>query len=483
VDYKNKNILIIDDEPISSKSLTAILNAKGFEVKNTAFGKEGLEWLEAGFDIVILDLKLPDIDGLKVLETIRKKWPSTVVILISGNATVDNAVATLNKGAFAYLTKPFEVHELLDAIERGLKQQQKSSKDSRMLTNLSIVYQISKEMEGKIELHSIATLAASYLVEVLKLDVCAVLLFDEAKKLFTFGGLCGVDYNIEDLAEKQFKLEPGLLKRLAEEKNAILIPELKTTPDIIKFIPLQDPKSLFIFPLIAKDKLEGIALFVNRNSVALDDEDLESVTTISKEVAQCIENATRYLKLKHSYLDAVTSLVSAIESKDKYSKGHSEEVAVLAVQLGEKAELPAEKLESLRLAALLHDIGKIAVSEQILLKKEKLTTEEYLKLKMHSIVSTSIVRKMDHENKIIPIILYHHERYDGKGYPEGLSQRAIPLGARILSICDAYTAMIAKRPYRFEMTKKEAVSELNRCAGEQFDPELVKRFINEILNK
>jgi HD-GYP domain len=134
-------------------------------------------------------------------------------------------------------------------------------------------------------------------------------------------------------------------------------------------------------------------------------------------------------------------------------------------------------VEIIRCAALLHDIGKIAVSEQILLKKEALSPDELVKLKLHSIVSTSIVRHIDTDNRLVPMVLFHHERYDGSGYPEGLRGAGIPIGARILSVCDAYTAMTTKRPYRQILSSQAAMQELRRCSGTQFDPDVVETFI------
>jgi putative nucleotidyltransferase with HDIG domain len=266
-------------------------------------------------------------------------------------------------------------------------------------------------------------------------------------------------------------------EKLVKQRNVVLIPELKSMPDILRSIPVSNPRALFIFPLTAADTVVGLALFIGCRPGTLPEDDLEKITTISREVAGCIENATRYLKLKQNYLGLVTALVKAIEEKNFCYKGNSEVVAELAARVAQKMKISSDDIELIRIAALLHDIGKIAISEQILLKKEALTSEELIKLKMHSIVSTGIVRRIDGDNKLAPIVLFHHERYDGSGYPEGLRGEAIPLGARILSVCDAYAAMTTSRPYRHERSSQEAIQELRRCAGTQFDPGVVKVFL------
>lgn len=474
------SLLIIDDEPLSTKSLAAIFQARGFDVKSTPFGKQGLEWLEEGFDVVLLDLKLPDIDGIEVLKQIKQRFPEIVVIVITAFASADKVSSVIKEGAYSYISKPFEVEELYDAITRGLSKKTKEIQKDRLLNDFSLLYKISKEMEGMIELHAIANLAARYLIEIIPLDVCAVLLFDQEKKEFFFGSLSGVEVGLDYLSWKRFKLGPEMAKRLIKQHNAVLIPELKTRPDILNYIPINEPKSLFIFPLVARQQIVGLALFISKTTVKLGEHALETVTTISDEIANCIDNANRYLRLKHSYMEAVAALAQAIEGKDKYQKGHSEAVAELAGLTAIAMKLSPENVELIKIAGLLHDIGKVAISEQILLKKEKLTVDEYVALKMHTIISTSIVRRVDKDNKLFPMVLYHHERYDGSGYPEGLRGEAIPVGARILTVCDAYKAMISNRPYRDGLEKEEAIAELKRCAGTQFDPEIVKIFIETI---
>ncbi len=472
------SVLIIDDEQLLTKSLSAILQQQGYDVKTTAFGKQGIEWLAEGFDVVLLDLKLPDMDGAQILKKIKITYPNTVVIIITAFASVETAVNLMNQGAYSYMSKPFEVQELSDLIERGLKVQAEESNKHRLLNNLSLLHQVNREMEGMVELQSIASLTARYLIEITKIEICALLLFEEQSKEFFFGALSGVEYNIEEIAQRRFRLDKKMYQRLMEEHLAVLIPELKTRPDILKYIPANNPKALFIFPLIARDKSMGLALFVGSSLVTMQQDTLETVKTVTTQAAICIENANRYLKLKHDYLGSITALVGAVEDKDEYHKGYSAAVAQLAVKVAKKMNLPSEQIELLRIAGLMHDIGKISISENIFLKKQELTVDELVKLKMHSIASTTILRKMDINKQILPMVLYHHERYDGTGYPEGLRAYAIPLGARILAVCDAYKAMVSVRPYRKSLKQKDAVEELKRCAGSQFDPEIVDVFVN-----
>ncbi len=474
----NPSILIIDDETIVSKTLTVVLQEKGFDVRSTCFGKQGLEWLDEGFDLVLLDLKLPDIDGLDVLKTIKHRYPFVAVIVMTAYASVKTAVAIMEQGAYSYITKPFEVEELIASVKKAINLKLEENSKDKLLTNLSLFYQISKEMEGIVELQGISLMAARYLREISKIDVCAILIRVKNKSEFWFAALDGEDQGNSDLACKSFKLDKQMYDRLVREKNAVLIPELKTKLEILSYIPLRNPKSLFVFPLNTDSKVVGLAMFVGSQNLKLKQDILETITTISNEVALCIDNANRYLKLKDNYLETVKSLVKTLESKDDFNKGYAEAVSGLAVIIAKKMNLEDAAVENIRLAGFLHDIGQIGISDKILCKKDKLSSEEYLKIKMHSLASANIIQNLDEEKRLAPIILYHHERYDGSGYPEGLRGERIPLGARILAVCDAYKAIISPRPYRSGMSAADAVKELDRCAGQQFDPYVVRIFLD-----
>lgn len=183
-----------------------------------------------------------------------------------------------------------------------------------------------------------------------------------------------------------------------------------------------------------------------------------------------------FTDIKHSYLNTVKTVAAAIEANDSYTKGHSERVAELALALGKALGIRDSELQKLQYIALLHDVGKIGISDVIVNKPGALSKEEYEKIKEHSAIGAEILKKIKFLSNKSDIILHHHERYDGSGYPAGLKGTDIPVESRILAIADAYDAMTTDRPYRQGITPGEAVGELNRCSGIQFDPELVEKF-------
>jgi putative nucleotidyltransferase with HDIG domain len=171
------------------------------------------------------------------------------------------------------------------------------------------------------------------------------------------------------------------------------------------------------------------------------------------------------------------ALGEAIESRDHYTSGHVEEVGGLAVDLAIALGLEDAEIETVRRGALLHDIGKIAVGEQVLQKRGPLTPAELEVMRKHPPIGAQIVQHVKSLAAVVPLVLHHHEKYDGSGYPQGLRGKEIPLGARIIAVADAYHAMTSDRPYRPGMSQHQAVSELLRCVGTHFDPAVVEAFL------
>jgi len=185
---------------------------------------------------------------------------------------------------------------------------------------------------------------------------------------------------------------------------------------------------------------------------------------------------------RREFLQVLTILTKLIEMKDSYTEGHSEQVSLWSEIISRKLGLSQKEQEEIKLAAKLHDIGKIGIPDRILKKPAKLSEEEYAEVRKHSSLGADLFSNIDSLKKISKIIKHHHEWYNGKGYPDGLRGEEIPVGSRIINVADAYQAMTSNRPYRKAFSKEKAIDELKRCAGTQFDPEIVRIFI-EILNE
>jgi HD-GYP domain-containing protein (c-di-GMP phosphodiesterase class II) len=179
-------------------------------------------------------------------------------------------------------------------------------------------------------------------------------------------------------------------------------------------------------------------------------------------------------------LNAIYALTSVVEARDHYTYGHSRKVNHYAVALAKALELPNDEITKISASASLHDVGKIGITDDILNKKGKFTEADWRIIKAHSKLGASIIGSVPGLVPCIPAILYHHEHYDGSGYPEGLKGDEIPRDARIMAIADAFSAMTSVRPYRGALSVKKAIEELERNAGTQFDPKLLEVFINVV---
>jgi uncharacterized domain HDIG len=187
-----------------------------------------------------------------------------------------------------------------------------------------------------------------------------------------------------------------------------------------------------------------------------------------------------YIDMRNLYISTIEALNKAVEAKDSYTSGHANRVEELAVNLAKEYHLSFDSIENIRTAAVLHDIGKIGIKDEILNKAGKLTQEEYEIIMKHPSIGAEIIGKVHFLNDVTKIVRHHHEKYDGTGYPDGLKGEEIPIEASILMIADSYDAMTTDRPYRKALTKEMAIEELRKYSGTQFDPRLVDVFINMI---
>ncbi len=280
------------------------------------------------------------------------------------------------------------------------------------------------------------------------------------------------DLTLEDLgAEAKRALEEGrAVTRPVEELGGLLPGDVLAEHGVSEAL---------LQPLRAKGRTVGfLALFhagLPSEEEAWEEERLAEAAAAQASLA--VENASLYADIERSYFSTVQALAKAIEVKDPYTRGHSERVTTYALMIAEAMGLDERERQKLKYAATLHDIGKIGIAGRVLNKPGSLTEEEYTHVKTHPLLGDSIVEPVEFLQEPRPIILHHHERYDGNGYPDGLRGEDIPLCARILSVADAFEAMRSDRPYRKALPLEEARRELVRNAGSQFDPRVVEVFL------
>lgn len=239
-----------------------------------------------------------------------------------------------------------------------------------------------------------------------------------------------------------------------------------------------------LFPLMGKNELVGMVfLGEKRSGDTYNQDDIELVSTLCNQAALSIESSLLYQELQDNNINTVRSLATALEAKDEYTRGHSERVAEYAREIAVEMDIPAKDIHLLHEISLLHDVGKIGVSEAILNKPSKLTRTEFNHVRKHAIIGEKILSSIESLKEGLPIVRHHHEWVNGSGYPDRLSQTNMPVSARILAVADAFDAMVTKRPYRPAMTAKKAIQELKKGARIQFDPDVVRAFVAVLARK
>ncbi|BHH85476.1 HD domain-containing phosphohydrolase [Desulforhopalus sp. 52FAK] len=340
-----KKILIADDDAMVRTTVSKILKMFGYEVETAADGYEVVETIDDTFDVVILDINMPEMDGFETMENLNKLNLDIPVLFLTGAGSMDYAVKAINLGAYDFLTKPIEDLDIFNVkIRRAI--------EKRMY--------VLQEREYKSALE-------------------------------------------DDIRVKAAQLE---------KQNKLLIT-----------------------------------------------------------YSNSLEKATVQL---------MTSLQNAMEEKDYYTAGHTMRVTEYALMLGMAMDLPGEEITVLRRAAQFHDIGKLVIDLSCIQKPGKLTDEEWLLIRKHPSIGANIIKPLGFMEREQFIIRHHHERMDGKGYPDGLTGDELDDLTKIIIVVDSYDAMTSRRNYRTNMTMDQALEELKKCSGTQFDETMVDYFSRSI---
>jgi putative nucleotidyltransferase with HDIG domain len=229
--------------------------------------------------------------------------------------------------------------------------------------------------------------------------------------------------------------------------------------------------------VVAETRVGSLVVARRPEAPGYEEAELRVLRAVAELGAAALSRAAALAELEQAYVDAVVALARAMDARDTYTADHSERMARWAEAVARRMGCSEEEVREVRWAALLHDIAKLATPDAVLRKPGPLTPEEWEVVKRHPVVGEEILKPVRRLAGVARLVRHHQERWDGTGYPDGLRGEQIPLGARILAVVDAYTAITDHRPYRPARTHEEAVTELRRCAGTQFDPAVVSAFL------
>lgn len=359
-------------------------------------------------------------------------------------------------------------------LEKQLELQNKKLQHIFNISRKSVSILISKKPQ---ELNALLQAIIDETTEVLESEIGSILLINPAEDNMTIYVAKGLSKAI--ISKTKLKVGERISGWVAQHKKGVLVSDIEKDSRFAKRSQEKYyTKSLIAAPIMMDNTALGVININNKRSrQSYGKEDLDLLETMAAHAALLISNANQYKALQSLYLNTVEALAEAIDAKDHYTKKHSEHVNKYAAAIAKELKLPKEKIEIIEKAARLHDIGKIGIHDYILTKPGKLTEKEWKEIRGHSLKGVKILKPLTFLDGVINVIRQHHERYDGAGYPDKKKKNEICVEARIMSVADAFDAMTTERPYAKAMTKQEAIKELKRESGKQFDPDIVSAFL------
>jgi putative nucleotidyltransferase with HDIG domain len=469
-----EKILVVDDEDMIRDLCAHILTAEGYHVTTASNGTAALEELKhTAADLMITDIKMPGIDGLELFERVKAWNQDIVTIFITGHGTLDTAIESLLRGVEGFVLKPFTQEELLGAVNRAINSS-RLKKENIRLKALIPLFEISKLLVTEIDLAHLFKIITEVLVQEFSADRVSLMLVDEPSGTLLIRASHGLSTDVALKARrKEGEGVSGLV--LKNRKPLIISAGKHPDPEVMAALNRENmPASSMSVPLAGKNKMFGVLSVSKSSGSPFSTSDLQIVLILSSQVMTAMENAALYESVRENYFRTVQALVAAVEAKDPYTRWHSTNVAKYAVAVARDMGMTSSQLEEIHIAAILHDMGKIGISELIIGKPSGLSREEYNIMKDHPAHGIRILEPIGFSSAIINAIYEHHERFDGKGYPRGLAGEEITLAARILNVADTIDAMVSERPYRRNISVENVLLELTKETGGQFDPRVVQ---------
>ncbi len=497
-EHKEK-ILFVDDEESILDVASEYFSIKGYQVYTARNGAEALSILEKEqIDCCFTDINMPVMDGLELAENINKRDNTIPVVIMTGFPSLENTIRTLKNGVVDFLIKPINLNQLELCLKRVLNQQHLYVENillKKEIESKARIESLNQELLQKIEdlqtlnhiMNDFSTIASSAEVfsrmvqmanEITHANESVFYIINDAVT-FPFAvaaasaDAAGAILSPVDLVNISSRIPNSMIMDVAGDPSPLLVPEstlvhgFSGTIESAMFAPLTIRKK--IFGILSTINLKGQNRFTEKN--------LYYLSFMTQHAAYAIENLALYENIYQNLFSTIYAFVKAIGAKDSYTEEHSNRVTAVAKVLAREMGCSAEELDILNTAGLLHDIGKIGIRDEILLKPGKLTDEEYGIIKTHSVIGGNIVGQLGLWEREQQIIRCHHERYDGTGYPDGLQGTGIPFLARILSVADVYDALASDRTYRSKMDPAQILEIIQRGKGSFFDPDVVDTFL------
>jgi response regulator RpfG family c-di-GMP phosphodiesterase len=493
---EGSSILVVDDEAVIRDLMTEILTDEGFDVVAAPGGTEALNNLRdrRDFKLLFTDIMMPEMDGIQLIREARRIAPSMIPIVMTGYATLESARAAVREGAYDYVLKPFSLSEIKLAIHNALERHRLVSDNAR-LRDLTELFQISEQIATIHEeqrLFQFILKAALERVEALR---GSIMLSTEDGRALTMAAHIGLPEDVDT----EVDYGKSIAGWVAQNNLPLCVQDIARNPDLNRMslkledasfisVPIQrSPHGASLLrPAHRRAQSPVVAVLnVNRkkDGLAFTDSDLKALSIIGKHASVALENVHLLKDLESAHLETLQSMALILEAKDPYTHGHSERVRNYSVLAAMKLGMRDEDIQTMRLGAMLHDVGKIGVSDSVLNKVDKLTDEEWDAIKRHPIIGYNVLEPVGFITKQhLALVRSHHERLDGSGYPDGLDASQIDDLVRIIAVADTYDAMSGDRAYRKELPTEKILEELKFCSEQKsrLDSRVTRLFIEMI---
>jgi putative nucleotidyltransferase with HDIG domain len=504
---KLERLLIVDDEESILGVVGEYFRRRGYHVLTAQSGSAALRLLkEHEVDCCFTDINMPEMNGLDLAERIHRLDNTLPVIVMTGYPSLDNSIRTLKNGVVDFLIKPINLKHMELSLRRVMRQRTLFMENLLLKSEVKgkeRIETLNRELLSKVEElntlnrimgHFSATSSSANVFQ-RTVDIALEVVRADVTSFFVVNSSAGQPYEVASARTRSGGSEPSVETHAAELKaNPIPVgPDEELEQLVVSVsadgLPLLVTagagdggrpsrfSSLMAVPVKIRDKLFGVLTAATlAGGRGFTEKDLFYLSFTTQTAANTIETLALYENLYENLFATLYGFVNALEARDLYTRQHSSRVTEIALVLGRELGCSAEELNILNFAGPLHDIGKIGIRDDILLKPGRLSTEEFEKIKEHPIIGANMLSQLGLWDQERRIIRCHHERFDGGGYPDGLRREEIPFLARILSLADAYDAMASDRAYRKRMEESMILRIIQEGAGTQFDPRIVGAF-------
>lgn len=434
--------------------------------------------------LVLTDQKMPRMTGTELLAQVKTIAPRAGRALLTGHAGLDSAVTAINqKLVDRYFTKPITDHvDFTHGIVHLLNEYLLSAREQWYTERLRGQYEFARDLSARDSLDDVLELTVGFACETLHCRRVSIMLIEDDELVVRAQRGLPADLDLENI---RIPVGQGIsgnvvrtrLPNYSRHEGSDLVYGEDNDSAVESSFRVFASVPLMLAPLRMNDIPLGVINVTERpDDRAFTRDEAVMLAYIADTVSIAINNQLNRREVENLYYQTISSLALAVESKDQYTHGHSQRVRDYSIGIAQQMNLPEEEIERISKAALLHDLGKIGVPEQVISKPGPLTEEEFEPMARHPAEGARIIQALSFLRPLVPIVRSHHERLDGTGYPDGLHADELPLAARIVAVADTADAMTSDRPYRKALPDEKMLAELERVSGTQLDAECVTAF-------